>query len=50
MARLSEDEERRLITAPPRGTFVLMLLLAAVFLVAWLYFYFGVYWLRGLAS
>jgi len=50
MARLSEDEERRLIMAPPRGTFVLMLLLAALFLVAWLAMYFGVYWPRGLAS
>lgn len=50
MARLSEDEQRRLMTAAPRGTFVLMLLVAAVFLIAWLYFYFGIYWLRGLAS
>lgn len=50
MTDLSEDEQRRLMTAPPHGTLVLMLLLAAVFLLAWLYLYFGVYWLRGLAS
>jgi len=50
MADLPEDEQRRLMTAPPRGTLVLMLLLAAAFLAAWLYLYFGVYWLRGLAS
>jgi hypothetical protein len=40
MARLTREEEELLADAP-KGTYALMLLVAALLLAGWLYFYFG---------
>lgn len=44
---LCEEEKRRVLEAPPRGTWVLMLIVAAGMTVAWLFLYFGVFLPRG---
>jgi hypothetical protein len=41
MSDLSPDEEKRVLELPPKGTWVLMLLLALALLAGWLLMYFG---------
>jgi hypothetical protein len=41
MSKLTPDEEKRILESPPKGTLALLLLMAAIFAVAWAYMYFG---------
>lgn len=41
MDPLSEEEQKKIINSPPKGTLAVMLVFAAIFLLAWLLTYFG---------
>jgi hypothetical protein len=47
MNELSEDEQRRILEAPPRGTWALILAIGIAMLVGWLYFFFGLFMSHG---
>lgn len=47
MAELSEEEKQRILASPPRGTWAILMIFAAVFMLAWLFMYFGVFLSRG---
>ncbi len=40
MADLSEEEQKRIMESPPKGTFAIIAIYAGVFTVAWLFLYF----------
>ncbi len=40
MSELSEEEQRRIMESPPKGTFAIISIYAGVFTVAWLFLYF----------
>jgi len=40
MTELSEEEKKRIMASPPKGTFAIILIYAAIFGVAWLALYF----------
>lgn len=50
MEELSEEEKRRILESPPRGTWAILLVFGVLFLAAWLLMYFGVFMPRGLVS
>ncbi|GAB6067696.1 hypothetical protein JCM13664_10140 [Methylothermus subterraneus] len=43
----SAEEKRQILKTPPKGTWTLMLIVAAGMAVAWLFLYFGVFIPRG---
>ena len=43
MNELTEEQQRRILESPPRGTWALILLIGLGMLAAWLYFFFGVF-------
>jgi hypothetical protein len=45
--QLSEDEQRRILEAPPRGTWALILTVGIAMLLGWLYFFFGLFMSHG---
>lgn len=45
--QLSEDEQRRILEAPPRGTWALILTIGIAMLLGWLYFFFGLFMSHG---
>jgi hypothetical protein len=47
MTELSEDEQRRILEAPPRGTWALILVVGLAMLAGWLYFFFGLFMSHG---
>jgi hypothetical protein len=47
MSKLSPEEEQKILATPPKGTFALLLVFAALFLVGWLLLYFGRYMVLG---
>jgi hypothetical protein len=47
MTELSEDEQRRILEAPPRGTWALILVVGIAMLLGWLYFFFGLFMSHG---
>lgn len=47
MSELSEDEQRRILEAPPRGTYAVILVIGVAMLLAWLYFFFGIFMSHG---
>jgi len=47
MSKLTREEEQKVLASPPKGTFVLMLVFAALFMVGWLLLYFGRYMVLG---
>lgn len=47
MAELREEEKRRILESPPRGTWAILLVFAVLFLAAWMFMYFGVFLPRG---
>ena len=47
MNKLDPEEEQKILATPPKGTFVLLLVFAALFLVGWLLLYFGRYMVLG---
>jgi hypothetical protein len=42
-----EEEKRRILETPPKGTLALTLIVAASMTLAWLFLYFGVFLPRG---
>ena len=47
MTQLSTEQEKKILESPPKGTWALMLLLAAVLTVCWLVMYFGFFLAHG---
>jgi hypothetical protein len=47
MTELSEEEQQRILEAPPRGTWALILVIGIAMLVSWLYFFFGLFMSHG---
>lgn len=47
MDELSEEQKRRIMETPPRGTWAILLIFGVLFLAAWLLMYFGVFMPRG---
>jgi hypothetical protein len=47
MNELSEEEQRRILEAPPRGTWAVILVIGLLMLVSWLYMFFGVFMSHG---
>ncbi|MFN3920381.1 MAG: hypothetical protein ACK4JF_08885 [Methylohalobius sp.] len=43
----SEEERRQILNSSPKGTWTLMLIVAAGMAAAWLFLYFGVFLPRG---
>lgn len=50
MSELSEDETRRILEAPPKGTWAVILVIGILMLVSWLYFFFGLFMSHGPVS
>ncbi|BCX81796.1 hypothetical protein MIT9_P1376 [Methylomarinovum caldicuralii] len=44
---VSDEEKREILESPPKGTWALMLIVAAGMAVAWVFLYFGVFIPRG---
>ena len=47
---LSEEDQRKAMEAPPKGTLAVLVLYGAVFMVLWLAIYFGTVVARGPVS
>jgi len=47
MSEMSDEEQRRILEAPPRGTWALILAIGLAMLVGWLYFFFGLFMSHG---
>lgn len=47
MSQLTPEEEKQAVEGAPKGTFALMVLLAAVFAVGWSLLYFGRFLVHG---
>lgn len=47
MNELSDEEQRRILEAPPRGTWALILAIGIAMLAGWLYFFFGLFMSHG---
>ncbi|MGF1615503.1 MAG: hypothetical protein ACFCVA_16785 [Gammaproteobacteria bacterium] len=50
MKRLSEEEQRRILESPPKGTWALRLAFAAWLALGWVGMYFGVFLAHGPVS
>ncbi|GAB4358323.1 MAG: hypothetical protein Kow0060_12230 [Methylohalobius crimeensis] len=44
---LEEKEKNQILNTPPIGTWILMLMIGAGMVLAWLFIYFGVFMPRG---
>jgi hypothetical protein len=47
MKELTEQEQRRILEAPPRGTWAVILVIGVAMLLSWLYFFFGLFMSHG---
>jgi hypothetical protein len=47
MNELSEEEKLQILEAPPRGTWAIILVIGLGMLLAWLYFFFGLFVSHG---
>lgn len=47
MEKLTEKEEKEILESPPRGTLAIMLIYAMLFVLGYLYFWFGLFLPRG---
>jgi hypothetical protein len=47
MKELSEEEQRQILEAPPRGTYAVILVIGLAMLLGWLYFFFGLFMSHG---
>lgn len=47
MSKLGREEKQKILASPWKGTFVLMLAFALLFMAGWLLFYFGRYMVLG---
>ena len=50
MTDLSEDEQRRILEAPPKGTWAVILVIGIAMLLSWLYFFIGLFMSHGPVS
>lgn len=50
MSDLGPEEEKAILESPPRGTFAIIVIYAAIFIVAWLALYFGRFLAHGPVS
>ena len=48
MNQLTDEEKKKILESPPRGTWAILAIYAVLFVVGWLYFWFGLYIPRGL--
>ncbi len=44
---LSEEEQKKILESPPKGTWFLIMIIGLIFTLAWLYMYFGLFLGRG---
>jgi hypothetical protein len=47
MTDLTDEERRQILESPPRGTWAVILVIGLGMLVAWLYFFFGLFMSHG---
>jgi hypothetical protein len=47
MTPLSEEEQRRILESPPKGTFAIIMVYAAIMGAAWVALYFGRFLAHG---
>jgi len=47
MEQLSEEEQQKILESPPKGTLAVILVYAAIFIVTWLFMYFGRFLAHG---
>jgi hypothetical protein len=47
MNELSEEEQRQILEAPPRGTYAVIIVIGLAMLLGWLYFFFGLFMSHG---
>ena len=47
MSELTEDEQQRILEAPPRGTLATILPIGLALLAGWLYFFFNLFMSHG---
>jgi hypothetical protein len=47
MTDLTEEEQRRILATPPKGTLAIILLIGLGLILAWLYFFFGLFMSHG---
>lgn len=47
MSELTDEEQRRIMESPPKGTWAIILIIGFSILAAWLYFFFGVFVSHG---
>lgn len=47
MSDMSDEQQRRLLEEPPRGTWALILVVGFAMLAGWLYFFFGLFMSHG---
>lgn len=47
MSQLTEEEQRRILEGPPRGTWAVILVIGIAMLLSWLYFFFGLFMSHG---
>jgi hypothetical protein len=50
MSSLTEEEKKKIMESPPRGTLALMLVFGVLFALAWLAMYFGRFLPHGAVS
>ena len=50
MEKLTEKEEKEILESSPRGTWAIMLIYAMLFVLGYLYFWFGLFLPRGAVS
>jgi hypothetical protein len=48
--QLSEEEQKKILTSAPRGTWAILLVFGLLFTVGWLAMYFGLFLARGTVS
>jgi hypothetical protein len=47
MKQLSPDEEQKILNSPPKGTYALLLLFAALMLAGWAFMFFAMFLEHG---
>lgn len=47
---LSEEERKAILESPPVGTWAILAVYMVLFVLGWLYFWFGIFVPRGLVS
>ena len=47
MSELTEEEQRRIMESPPKGTWATLLVIGLLLLAGWLYFFFGLFMSHG---